>query len=53
MEETVNEKIGLGDFVEMVIEKTVPKLAKRAKEKGCKCNERKVMLNNIGAIFST
>lgn len=51
--EIVSEKQGLGDFVEKVIEKVVPTLAKKAKEAGCKCNERKVVLNNIGAIFST
>ena len=53
MNKEIEIKKGLGDFVEKVIEKVAPELAKKAKEKDCKCNERKILLNNIGAIFST
>lgn len=47
-----DQKQGLGDIVEKVIEKTVPNLAQKAKEKGCNCKKRKEWLNNVGAIFS-
>lgn len=49
----MKENVGLGDMVENIIESTVPKLAAKAKKKGCKgCNKRKEWLNNVGAIFS-
>lgn len=41
----------LGDKVEKAINKTAPKLAEKAKQKGCNCEKRKKWLNNIGAIF--
>lgn len=53
MDKELETKKGLGDFVEKVIEKVAPELAKKAKAAGCNCNERKILLNNIGAIFST
>jgi hypothetical protein len=46
------KKKGLGDQVEKIIETVAPKLAAKAKEKGCNCNKRKEWLNNnFGAIF--
>lgn len=43
--------MGLGDKTEMIIKKVTPKL--HEKKKDCKsCRKRKVILNNIGAIFS-
>ena len=45
------KKKGLGDKVESMIEKTVPRLATKLKEKGCNCKKRKEWLNNIGAKF--
>ena len=47
----MQNKLGLGDVVEKVIETIVPKLAKIAKEKGCNCEEKKIWLNNFGAKF--
>ena len=41
----------LGDKVEKVILKTVPKIASQVKKKGCNCEKRKQWLNNIGAKF--
>ena len=41
----------LGDKTEMIIKKVAPKI--HEKKKNCKsCRKRKVLLNNIGAIFS-
>ncbi|AGO47159.1 hypothetical protein Phi19:2_gp020 [Cellulophaga phage phi19:2] len=42
----------LGDFVEKVIKKTVPKIAEKAKQSGCNCDNRRIWLNNFGANFS-
>ena len=42
---------GLGDKLERVIEKFLPKTSKKLKEKGCNCDKRKEFLNNIGAKF--
>lgn len=50
-DKTEFQKLGLGDLLEKGIEKIAPKLAKKAKEKGCNCNKRKEWLNNIGAKF--
>lgn len=46
-----NKKLGLGDKVEILIEKIAPELAKKVKEKGCNCEKRKIFLNNFGAKF--
>lgn len=51
MEKNSNKKQGLGDFIEMVIEKTVPKLAAEVKKNGCNCEKKKAWLNNFGAKF--
>ena len=51
MAEKEKEKQGLGDLVEKVIEKVAPKLAEKAKKEGCRCQERKIWLNNLGATF--
>jgi len=45
------KSLGLGDIVEDIIETVVPKLAKKAKERGCNCEKKKIWLNNIGARF--
>lgn len=46
-----NNKKGLGDKVEEIIQKVVPKLAE--KKKGCiGCKKRKQWLNNFNATFS-
>lgn len=47
------DEMGLGDKLEKVIEKTIPKLSKKVKSKNCGCEKRKIFLNNIGAIFSS
>lgn len=52
MGEIEDKKLGLGDIVEKIIEKTVPKLAEKAKKNGCNCEKNKVWLNNVGATFS-
>lgn len=46
-----NDKKGLGDLVEQVIESTVPKFAQKAKKSNCNCKKRKEWLNNFGAKF--
>ena len=47
-----DNKTGLGDKVEKVINTVAPNLAQKAKKKGCKCEKRKQWLNNFGAKFS-
>ncbi len=41
----------LGDKVEALINKVMPKIAKKVKEKDCGCEERKIWLNNLGGNF--
>ena len=47
----MGEKMRLGDFVERVIEKTMPKAAKRAKESGCGCGKKKAKLNELDKLI--
>ncbi len=47
----MENKKKLGDLVESIINKTIPKLATKIKEKDCGCEKRKIWLNNFGANF--
>jgi hypothetical protein len=52
METEQNNKLGLGDVLEKVIEVIVPKVViEKVKAKGCNCEEKKIWLNNFGAQF--
>lgn len=52
MGEEQNNKLGLGDIVERVIEIVVPKVViEKVKAGGCNCEKKKIWLNNFGATF--
>lgn len=47
----MKNKIQVGDELEKVIIKFAPRLAQRAKDYGCNCENRKQTLNKIGERF--